>query len=391
VRPGGNGWHRERGGRHLAQRDRPLWLHAASLGEVQVVRAFVDELARVAPLYLTVQTETGLAAARRILPDVRVAYAPVDRPRSVRRFVEQVDPRGLVIFETEIWPHWLMHFSGPVWFANARLSNRSFARYHLIRRALVPLWRPVRAVHAQSERDRERFVALGVPDGRVEVAGQVKQFGLQWAPSAQLRSAWRRRLGIDDGARLWIGGSIRRDEFDLVLDLWRHARDAGLGARLIVAPRHLHDVARLRRAAQRRGIETTEISALASRAALPEGILLVLDSHGDLGSLYAACDLALLGGTFAPHGGHNPNEPARFGVPVVTGPFTDQVEGDLALLARAGLAVRLENTADFTRLARDLEAFEPAPACRKMDDLLAGSMHPAARLREAVTEESGFG
>ena len=115
----------------------------------------------------------------------------------------------------------------------------------------------------------------------------------------------------------------------------------------------------------------------------------MLDTLGELADLYAACDLTLLGGTFAPHGGHNPNESARFGVPVICGPFTTNIEADLALLARAGLSVRLENLDDFALWVASGSRPDPEEACRALTAALAEQTHPAVRLALAVKEELG--
>jgi 3-deoxy-D-manno-octulosonic-acid transferase len=389
VRPGGNPWDAEREGRHARRSDRPLWLHAASLGEVQVARAYVDALKPLAPLYLTVQTASGLEAAATVMPDVPRAFAPLDLRRYAAEFVSRVAPRALIVFETEIWPHWLLSFDGPVWFANARLSSRSFGRYRRIRGALQPSWKNVRGVFAQSERDRMRFVALGLPEECVHTAGQIKQFSMTPGPNSELRVEWRRRLGVDPKERLWVAGSIRKDEIDSVLQMWARARQRGNPARLVLALRHLRNVRTTIDAAARHRYEAARISTWNGTPGARPPALFVLDTHGDLGDLYAAADLVLLGGTFAPHGGHNPNEAARFGTPVITGPFTSNIDGDLALLAKAGLSVRLENLDDFPLLVESDLVPDPEEACRKLADALSTLPNPALELAAAVEEELG--
>lgn len=387
VRPGGNAWHVERAGRHDPRSDRPLWLHAASLGEVQVARAFVDTLLPLGPLYLTVQTETGHAAACEALPGIPVAYAPLDRHRYISEFLSRVAPRGLVVFETEIWPRWLLAFGGPVWFANARLSPRSHRRYRKIRAALRPVFRNVRGVFAQSDQDRARFVDLGVPASLVHVAGQVKQLAMKPAPDPSRRSAWRGRLGVGEQESLWVAGSIRKNEIDLVLEMWSAAGARGTRARLILAPRHLRDVDFAMSRAAKYLPAAARVSALSGGLTDAGPELLVLDTHGELSDLYAAGDLTLLGGTFAPHGGHNPNESARFGVPLVTGPFTANIEADLALLSEAGLAIRLENLDDFPTLAGHRAMIDRGEACRTLAAAISRRDNPVLRLAAAVREE----
>jgi 3-deoxy-D-manno-octulosonic-acid transferase len=387
VRPGGNSWHPERGGEHPPRDDHPLWLHAASLGEVTVAAAYAPALRPIAPLYLTVQTESGHDAARRHPVDWNVTYAPLDTTAAVRRFLTRVSPRGLVLFETELWPAWLRTFTGPVWIGNGKLSARSLRRWTRFRSLLQPGLDRIRFVGAQSAGDRRRFASLGIPDARVVVTGQIKQFGTQPAVDRELRRRWRTRLRLAEDRRLWVCGSVRPDEVDLVLSLFGCARAGGAGVALVLAPRHLDHVATTLARAKAAGFVSSTVSEANGRTELPD--ILVLDTHGELASLYAAADLALLGGTFAPHGGHNPNEPARYGVPVVTGPFTAHIEGDLALLAEAELAYRLENPGDLPALAASLRDFDSGRACTRLAAALQNRPHPARRLAEAVAAEFG--
>jgi len=290
-----------------------------------------------------------------------------------------------VIFETEIWPNTLRLFDGPVWYANASLTPGSFGRLNAMRSVIAPLWRHVRMVFAASDADLQRFVALGVDPARTVLAGQVKQYGTRPGVSPELRQQWRTRLGLQDGERLWVCGSVRGDEVDLVLRLLDRARRSSHGIRLLVAPRHLRHVDRVVQSAARAGLNSLPVSDLNGQARVPD--LLVLDTHGELRSLYGAADLVLLGGTLAPHGGHNPNEAATFGVPVVTGPYTENIDSDLALLARADLAYRLEDPEDFVRLAPSLEGFPHEDAARRLGALLAQRPHPAELLARSVRDE----
>jgi 3-deoxy-D-manno-octulosonic-acid transferase len=355
------------------------------MGEVNVASAYADALRSIAPLYLTVQTQAGLETANRLMPGVPHGFAPFDSPANVRRFISNVSPRALVLFETEIWPNWLRTFSGPIWFANARLSQKSYRNYRMVRPAVVPLWRNVRGVFAQSDNDRKRFIALGVPLERVQVAGQIKQSQQLPAPAPELRAQWRARLGVRDDEHLWVCGSVRPDEVTTVLRLWKHANGAGLRARLVLAPRHLNRVQSTLDVAAQIDVPTALVSRLNGNGVTPD--VFILDSHGDLASLYAAADLALLGGTFAPHGGHNPNEAALHGVPVITGPYTNNIEADVALLSRAGLCYRLENLTDFPVLVRSLKTHSPDTACSRLRSLLAERPDPAKILLESMRAE----
>jgi 3-deoxy-D-manno-octulosonic-acid transferase len=385
IKPSGNRWHEQRSGLHAARDDRPLWLHAASLGEVRVAGAYLKDLSSLAPLYLTLQTDSGFRAAVASFGSDRVGYAPLDRAANVRRFVTSIQPRGLVIFETELWPHWLAEFQGPVWFANARLSTRTVARLSPLRRVLEPLWHNVRRVFAQTALDAHRFTCLGLPAARTCVAGQVKQFELPLESGAELRSRWRRRLGIGEKDLLYVAGSIRHDELSDVLSQFKRCASEERPLHLVLAPRHLKYVGLAERKAWDLGLRTRRVSSLGGPS--QGALVFILDTHGDLAQIYAAADVAILGGTFAPHGGHNPNEPAAFGVPVITGPYTELVDGDLALLSSVSLAYRLENPHDLPAVAAGLARFNRARARHELQDRIAQSPHPARLLAESVRAE----
>jgi 3-deoxy-D-manno-octulosonic-acid transferase len=385
IRPGGNAWNPQRGGEHEVRDDRPLWLHAASLGEVRVAQAYREALASVAPLYLTIQTDAGFRAAVAAFGARHVGYAPIDRPACVKRFLETVQPRGLVVFETEIWPGWLRALEGPVWFANARLSDRTCSRLVRVKSALTPIWSQVRMVFAQTSEDARRYRSLGVPAERVTVSGQVKQFDLPLGSGKEQRARWRRRLGLGERDLLYVAGSIRHDELACVLAQFRRCLGGDQALYLVLAPRHLKHVGLAERRAWELGFRTRRISGASGAA--DGAAVFVLDTHGDLTSLYAAADLALLGGTFAPHGGHNPNEPAAYGVPVVTGPFTQKIDADLALLADADLSYRLEDPALLPTLAGGLRKFNRARARHILEELIANRPHPALQLADSVALE----
>lgn len=384
FKPGGNHWHEERSGWHSTRKDQPLWLHAASLGEVAVARAYAERLVDLAPLYLTVQTDSGYRAAQKDRQLWTVSYAPLDMLPAVERFIERVNPRGLILFETELWPVWLSNLERPIWMANARLSERSLKRLSRFSRLLSAAWGNIQYVGAQSEGDRHRFARLGVAAHRISTTGQIKQFMAVPGVDEHARNSMRERLNVPPSDALWVCGSVRRDELEVILRLFTDARASGVLSHLVLAPRHLKYVSDALVRTRKWRFSTGLISQLDSSRRDVD--VYILDTHGDLASLYAAADLALMGGTFAPYGGHNPNEPARYGVPVVTGPYTANIEGDLALLADAGMAFRMESVDDFPVISKMLATFDRQAACRRLAQVLDQRTHPADGLKANVAE-----
>jgi 3-deoxy-D-manno-octulosonic-acid transferase len=374
------GW-RERFGAGLPCAGGGIWVHAVSVGEVQAAAVLIDALAMRLPgvgITLSCATPTARLRARALLPDVVVSYAPYDLPGSVRRCLARLRPRLLIVLETELWPN-LLHqtqCSGvPVLFASARVSERSAGRYQrvpgLLRAALAAgVW-----VGAQTEVDAQRFVALGVPPARVSVVGNIK-FDRALPPGLPERGA-QLRAHYGAGRPVWVAGSTHAGEEPIVLAAHRQLLGQQPRALLILAPRHPQRFAAaaasisaqgfryLRRSADAAGDDAPRGDALpgdAPRGNASDGDyqVLLLDTLGELADFYAAADVAFVGGSLVPIGGHNLLEPAALGLPVLSGPAQFNAPQIAEALGAQG-ALTLVHDADelaaaLARLLSDREA-----------------------------------
>ncbi|MCY3971050.1 MAG: 3-deoxy-D-manno-octulosonic acid transferase [Acidobacteria bacterium] len=327
-----------------ARGQRPLWLHAASVGEAGVAATFARALPAGLDLLVTTVTPTGQAAAKKLFDplaeagrSVVVTYLPFDFDPLVSRFLERYGPRALVLFESELWPFVLRSCRRrgiPVAVLNARVSDRSFARMRraggLGRRALLD---PVQRFGAQSPQDEDRLRSLGASDGAVSLTGNLKFDTPEPAPVAGLERTLRELAG---GRPVLVAGSTMPGEEPIVLDAFERLDHEAL---LVLAPRHPERFDEVWRE-----IEGRSLGAFRRSAFPPEGSgapwrestsrVVLLDSLGELASIYRLAAAAFIGGSLVPTGGHNPIEAARFGVPVLVGPS-------------------MEN---FRRIARDFEA-----------------------------------
>ena len=298
-----------------------LWVQAVSVGEVAVARPVLLEVRRrhpELPLILSSTTATGLAlASGQLTADVVLPF-PVDLPGPVRRCLDAARPRVVVLVETELWPELLAGCQKrgvPVVLVNARISDSSFKGYRAARWALAPLLRPVALVLAQGEEEGRRLAALGIAPERIQVVGNIKFDAAPAKPAPTELLAELRRLA---GSRpIWVAGSTMPGEDQTVMAALLRVPEPQRPF-LLIAPRHPDrsgDVLRLA-AAQRLGA--------VRRTALAEAPdpcdVVVLDTVGELAALYQLAAVAFVGGSLVPSGGHNPIEPARFGVPVLTGP-----------------------------------------------------------------------
>ena len=299
-----------------------IWLQAVSVGEVELARRLVAELQRLAPeqpVVVSATTATGLGLARRTLGEAVPVFAcPLDLPGPVGRVLEAAQPRLLALVETELWPEMLHQAARrkvPVAVVNARLSEGSFSRYHRVVNLVRPLLAPLHLVLARTEADADRFAALGVPAGRISVTGNVKydlgadQRPLVWAENVR-RAAGERSI--------LVAGSTMDGEEAQVLDAVDRLKESGSTPFLILAPRHPERFDTVARLLTERGLVFVRRS---SGEALPEGAdAFLIDTIGELARAYCLATVAFVGGSLVPTGGHNPLEPAVWGVPVLSGP-----------------------------------------------------------------------
>jgi 3-deoxy-D-manno-octulosonic-acid transferase len=288
-----------------------------------MVRRLLERLPEASVL-MTAMTATGLAQAKRMFGDqVTYAYAPYDTPGAVRRFLNRVQPRILVIMETEIWPNMIRQSrvrGVPVFLVNARLSERSARGYERIRPLALPVMRDISWVAAQADSDAERFRRIGVAPDRVDVTGSVK-FDVD-IPAGVREAAGQLRARFGDRP-VWVAGSTHAGEESPVLAAHRRLLAAHPDALLILVPRHPERFDSVAGQVSDQGLSL----ARRSRNQDPAGAQVYLgDTMGELMMLYGASDMAFVGGSLVDRGGHNPLEPAAWGIPVFSGPHVFNFE-----------------------------------------------------------------
>lgn len=327
----------ERLGRVAADGGCDAWIHAASLGETTAALALARELVHVAPqatLRHSATTRTG--RARLAESGARATLAPLDAPQLVRRFFDQARPQRLFLLETELWPHWLLEARRrdlPVAVVSARLSRRSLERYRSLGTPFRRLVGGLAGVLAQSEEDAARWRKLGAPPERLAVTGNLKSDGLPRA--AADRGAARRRLGLDPGRSVLVLGCLRPGEVAPLARAWRGLPEALRDDWQVVAvPRH-------ERAARELAEEAADAGQVVSRGATGTGGEWRWDPRpGVLSGYYAVADVAFVGGSLRPYGGHNPLEPAACGAAVLMGPWhAAQADAVRGLEARGAIDV----------------------------------------------------
>ncbi len=316
-----------------------LWAHAASVGEATLTLSLLGELRQKVPwpFLVTTVTPQGLEVASRGA-DLAIP-APLDLRPVVRRFFDEIRPRGLLVAETELWPNLLgeaRRRGVPTVLFNGRISRKSFRRFM----AFKPLFKRVlegfTLILARSEEDAERLLHLGAPAERVKVTGELKLYHPRGSPSPP--TTLREELGLTEGHRLIVAGSTHPGEEEVVLRAFKELKGKFPDLRLLLAPRHVRRADDVQSLAQKEGFTTTK------RSSGGRGWdVMVLDTTGELKDLYALASVAFVGGSLIRGvGGHNLLEPLAHGKVVLFGPHVENFApvADKVLQSGAGIQVK---------------------------------------------------
>ncbi len=304
----------------------PIWFHTVSAGETiaaaSLIRQLTEEFTET-PFLVTTMTPTGSEQVRQKLNDcVSHCYAPYDFRWGVKRFYDAVQPRLLVLMETELWPNMIDEASKrdvPVLLMNARLSERSAQGYSRVSSITRRMMSQLRFVVCQYRDHAERFISLGADPGKVSVLGSVK-FDVELPADHDERvQHLQASLRLGD-RRVWIAGSTHPGEEEVVLAAHRVIRERHPDACLLLVPRHPSRAQAIVRLAGQAGFSTRQMSALDAEHSNLSMDVIVGDTMGQLVYLYGLAEVAFIGGSLVPEGGHNPIEAAICGKPLLMGP-----------------------------------------------------------------------
>lgn len=371
-------------------RDKPgaIWVHAVSVGETLAVVGLVREVQQRYPdrqIFISHVTPTGREAGETRLPGVagRV-YLPLDWGWAVRQALRRLRPELLLIVETELWPNLLRaahEFGSRVVLANARLSDRSFRGYRLFRPFFRRVLENIDRILAQTQVDAERFRQLGAGRERVWVTGNLK-FDGHPPQLGQFPTRLKRALDLAHRGPIMVAASTMPGEERLLLRTWQQILSCHPRALLILAPRH---PARFEQVAQlladeghsfvrRTALETAD-EELASQVASPE--ILLVNTVGELAGIFEVGDVAFIGGSLVPTGGHNLLEPAFCSKPIVFGPHMQNFRDAADLFLRANAAVQVRDSAELA--VATLHLLENATRRRELGE----------RAKQVLQQESG--
>ena len=347
-----------------------IWLHCVSVGEAQAAQSLVREISNRFPkltLVISTTTVTGQQVAGELFRDQAAAvfYFPIDWAWTVRRLLSKLQPAAVLVMETELWPRMFREAAKreiPVALLNGRISEKSFGRYKLVRPFIRRVLNDLTLAAMQTEQDAARIEQLGMLENRISIAGNLKFDSASTTSDFDLRSEIRHRFAFNDDRPVIVAASTHEPEEGFVIDAFKSVRQAHAGARLLIAPRHperFEEVASL--------LSSSELSSV-RRSAKPSAEdaraeVVLLDSIGELRAVYPLADVAFVGGSIAPHGGHSLIEPGAHGVCTVTGPHTQNFGAVTQALLDEDALIQLRETdepaAELARVFTELLADEP--------------------------------
>jgi 3-deoxy-D-manno-octulosonic-acid transferase len=333
-----------------------IWVHAVSVGEVLAVSGLVEGLRKRFPQHrvvISTTTDTGQKLARAKFGEGNVFYFPLDFAFAIRPYLNALRPQLVVVAETEFWPNFLhlAHESGArIAIVNARISDRSWPGYRRFRSLLTRVLRQVDLFLGQTEEDRKRLIDIGAPGDRVKVSGNLK-FDVPLPPPPPIVASLRVAFQQAGTTPILVCGSTVEDEEPLLLQAFVNVLASHPKAAMILAPRHPERFNEVAKLLEDLGVHFWKRS-LWSGEPIVGGVLLV-DTIGELSSLYALGDIAFVGGSLVPRGGHNIIEPAQHGIATMVGNHTENFR-DIVWLFQSHDAVRVVGPAEFPLMLMEL-------------------------------------
>ena len=365
-----------------------VWVHAVSVGEVLAVSGLLAELRRSFPRHrvlVSTTTDTGQALARKRFGEENVFYFPMDFEFTIRPYLRALQPELVVLAETEFWPNFLrlVYASGArIAVVNARISDRSWPRYRRFRWALQKMLRHVDLFLAQTQQDSARLQSIGAEAARVQITGNLK-FDVNLPAPPPIVESLRRSLAAEQAGPVLVCGSTVDGEEPPLLKAFENLRVAHPRAVMILAPRHPERFDQVAILLQQLGIRSYRRTRWAGET-LAGGVFLV-DSIGELAALYGLADVAFVGGSLVPRGGHNIIEPAQHGVAIVTGTFTENFR-DIVALFQSREAVRIVTLAELPLTLMQLLAndAERHALGRRAEETIRSQMGATSRTLEGL-------
>ena len=345
--------------------EKPIWIHAASVGEVLCSIPLLKKITKEFPqlkIVLTTMTSTGNETAKTRLPEAdRVLFVPIDHPLFIRRTIGKIQPSLLLIAETELWPN-LLRSCGrkgiPIILFNGRISQKSFQRYLLFKFFFKECLKYVSLFLMQTEEDRRRIIEIGGESQKTRTVGNLKFDQTFHSFTQGSMTEMANALGFHGKEKILVAGSTHSGEEEILVTLYKELEKIDPHLALILAPRHLDRLDEVERILKRESLSWLRKTSLSPGPGRPDHgqpKVILLDTMGELISVYSLATLVFVGGSLVPIGGHNPLEPLFFKKCVLFGPYMFNFLDISSRLVETGGAVQVSGKEDlFSHLKRFL-------------------------------------
>ncbi|MCX5657542.1 MAG: 3-deoxy-D-manno-octulosonic acid transferase [Candidatus Omnitrophica bacterium] len=372
-----------------------IWIHAVSVGEVNAALPLWKALREKFPQYKIVfstVTKTGnRLAAKLSQSDELVIYSPLDLSLVVRNVIKLINPKLLIILETELWPNFILQCKKegiPVVLVNARISDASYGRYKLAKPLLSPILRKVDLTLAQTGDDARRMISLGMSRDKVKVTGNMKFDNIDCSDkSTDYNDKLRLLLGLSKQNKLLVAGSTHRGEEEIILGAYRELLKEFPGLKLLIAPRHPERTPEIERIITQNNFTPLRVSCLEYQSSVISYQLpiFILDTIGQLRDFYAISSIVFMGGSLVKRGGHNIIEPAIFSKPIISGRYFFNFADIFRLLLKGGAILICQNKEDFKQKVKNLLSNQA-----EARDLGSRAQQVVTRSRGAVSNNLEF-
>ncbi len=333
---------------NLSPKHQPVWIHALSVGETIASVELVKTLRKSIPhrkIFFSVSTATGFDEARNRLADETeyIFFYPYDILFVVKKVLRKVSPSLFILVESDIWPTFLLELKKmnvPAVLVNARLSSSSFAGYKRLSWIMKPVLNSFCRICVQSDEQGKRFVQIGVKSEKICITGNMKFDQKVNQVSIKNVESIRKSLAIPENKKIFLAGSTHPGEESILLESFVRLHSTFSDLVLVIAPRNPDRADEVCRMASDSGLVVKKMNQ--EKSVFPN--VVVIDTMGVLGNLYAVAHAAFVGGSLVPFGGHNPLEPAAFAKPIIFGPDMSDFPEISRMLLHAGGAIEVRNT-----------------------------------------------
>ncbi|MCG2712084.1 MAG: 3-deoxy-D-manno-octulosonic acid transferase [Candidatus Omnitrophica bacterium] len=341
----------------LKQNDNFAWVHAVSVGEMKAAAPLIEQLRALFPnlrFVISTITPTGNTVAKQIAENEDIIiYLPFDLSVIVKKTLSLINPRILIILETELWPNMIRIAAErkiPVIIANGRISDEAYPRYKKFSFVFAPIIKRIGLLCMQSGKDAQRIIDLGARPQNVQIVGNIKFDQVSVAPDKQLPE-----LKMGKNELLIVAGSTHDNEEEMLSRVFMHLKQKHNNIRLLIAPRHPHRALEVERILGKYGLSSKRLSEI-----MREGLrirhedVMVLDIMGVLAQVYKSADIVFIGGSLVKHGGQNPIEPALCLKPIIFGKYMFNFHEIEKMFLSCKAAVSVDNEEDLTRCLDEL-------------------------------------